>query len=267
MQGGLPSSEAAKTFPKSHVWIDQSPQNFSGAAEDIFVSKIKKKAEKKKKTAYAPIRSILESSSHILGPIVSLASSLVLPSFDVIENLQKNHGAQIYTIGVPNADGSGGDELVPISHRDAIRTFLSSHANGTYLPMMGATHVTDWWLDSITYQTAHTILDKTNLSKNLFPPRDEQTNKQLIEKNYKRLIPKLRRSTSKVKTENSLHNLLECTISGEIDIVSKELKFLKRHYSPKDMLEIYKSCLDIAKQTKNKEMTLFFIQKIQPTNK
>lgn len=259
--GGLPSSEAAKTFPNSHVWIDQSPQNFSGAAEDLFVSKVKSKVEKKKKNAMiGPTVSLLESTSLFFSPVISFASSLFLPSFDVVHNLERNQGVQMYTIGVPDAQGNGGDELVPLHHREAIRHHLSTNPNGIYLPMMAATHVTDWWIDPITYQTAHNILGNTNLSRNLFPPQKKQTNKEIVDEHFEKLLDKLSSPISARKTEVSLYQLLEYVISGEVNKVIKEINLLKGCFSSNDMVEVFKICLSLAKKSKNKQMIFLLIE-------
>ena len=164
--GGLPSSEAAKMFPASHVWVDQAPQTFSGAAKGIALKKAKAASEDESNTSW------LKTFSGVIpyvAPLVSGAASLVLPSYDVVDNLKHNHGIQIYTIGVPDERGYGGDEMVPEWERDEIEKAVRLNPMGHYLTITGGTHVTDWWTDQNVAKSVDSIFKQFSLSASLFP--------------------------------------------------------------------------------------------------
>ncbi|MCB1075634.1 MAG: alpha/beta hydrolase, partial [Simkania sp.] len=164
--GGLPSSEAAKMFPASHVWVDQAPNTFSGAAKGIVLSKAKKAAEDERNDSW------LKTFSGVvpyIAPLVSGVTSTVLPSYNVVENLRHNHGLQIYTIGIPDEKGYGGDEMVPSWELDEIETAIRRNPMGHYLTITGGTHVTDWWTDQDVAKSIDGIFKRFSLSASLFP--------------------------------------------------------------------------------------------------
>lgn len=163
--GGLPSSEAGKMFPASHVWVDQAPQTFSGAAKGIALKKAKAASEDETTGWLKTFSGVIP----YVAPLVSGAASLVLPSYDVVDNLKHNHGIQIYTIGVPDERGYGGDEMVPIWERDEIEKAVRLNPMGRYLTITGGTHVTDWWTDQNVAKSVDSIFKKFSLSGNLFP--------------------------------------------------------------------------------------------------
>jgi len=186
--GGLVASEASKIFPASHVWVDQSPQNFPGAAE--------KWLENSKK-APTFLTSFL---SGIISPI--------LPSYDVVENLKHNHGLQIYTIGVPDEKGNGGDQLVPILHRDKIETWVRRYPMGSYLTIKGGTHVTDWWIDPQVNKSAHEVLRKASLAKPVFPeaPKNAQ---EALERRFELFYKKKYNPKTSTTNESHVYQLLK----------------------------------------------------------
>jgi hypothetical protein len=164
--GGLPSSEAAKMFPASHVWVDQAPNTFSGTAKGIALQKAKEASEDTNDSSW------LKTFSGIIpyvAPLVSSVASLALPSYNVVDNLKENHGIQIYTIGVPDEKGYGGDEMVPSWERDEIEKAVRLNPMGHYLTITGGTHVTDWWLDPGVAKSVDKIFKRFSLSASLFP--------------------------------------------------------------------------------------------------
>lgn len=169
--GGLPSSEAAKIFPKSHVWIDQAPRNFSGTVKDMYLAKLGLIAKNNRHNPYLKrkVISLVDLSSGITSRIIELGSKCIFPSFDVVNNLKKNEGIQIYTIGIPDKRGIGGDQLVPISHQQEIIKEITSKANGHYLPIIGGTHVTDWFSGEDVRIPIKDIIKKEDLVHEIFP--------------------------------------------------------------------------------------------------
>lgn len=266
--GGLPSSEAAKTFKKSHVWIDQSPRNFSGLAGDIYAGIIAEKAKEESDGSLGSFGlSILNATSAILSPLISLSSRLLLPSFDIIDNLNKNNGMQIYSIGVPDEKGQGGDALIPVQHREEIKEFLSAKPNGRYFPMPAATHVTDWWLNPDTSEGVKKILSVTELSCPLFPSKRAQTDEEIIKERYQQLMQAPFERASASDMESSIYQLFTSTAAGDIENVQQELSHLTKMVTEASIYEISKGGLDVAKRKDNDKMTLFYVNEVKKTKK
>jgi hypothetical protein len=153
-------------FPASHVWVDQAPNTFSGTAKGIALQKAKEASEDTNDSSW------LKTFSGIIpyvAPLVSSVASLALPSYNVVDNLKENHGIQIYTIGVPDEKGYGGDEMVPSWERDEIEKAVRLNPMGHYLTITGGTHVTDWWLDPGVAKSVDKIFKRFSLSASLFP--------------------------------------------------------------------------------------------------
>ncbi len=267
--GGLPSSEAAKTFTKSHVWVDQSPQNFSGVVQSVYTDYINKAAvnSKNDKANNSKVYGFLDATSKILGPVVAKLSVAVLPAFDVIKNLQFNQGEQIYTIGVPDEENQGGDKLVPVEHREQIRKFLEKQPKGLYLPMPGATHVTDWWLNPTVYNSIQEVLSKNSLKAQLFTEEKSLSVEQLIETLFEDLIGSPFNSTEAVPVDVMTYELLQAVAKGDLLAAEKYLYELSQTYLENEMKKLSKACLDIAKQTKNQKMIFHFIDKVRSESK
>ncbi|MCB1067692.1 MAG: alpha/beta hydrolase [Simkania sp.] len=180
--GGLPSSEAGKMFPRAHVWVDQSPNTFASATAEI----IDKKAEK---AASEETDSWLKTFSGLIRmtkPVIHAVSAMTLPSYNVAENLRQNEGIQIYTIGVPDELGYGGDELVPEQDQEQIITQVRLNPRGHFLTISGGTHVTDWWLDQNVAQAVDDIFKRSTLSASVFPEAPTTT-KQAVEESFEAL--------------------------------------------------------------------------------
>ena len=68
----------------------------------------------------------------------------------------------IYTIGVPDDDGFGGDDLVPFADQVAIENQVLQRSKkgplSLFLKMPGATHVTNWWVDQKVLKTIQETL-------------------------------------------------------------------------------------------------------------
>ena len=139
--GGIPSSTAPLFFPQASVWIDQSPNSFSNVSVDILKKMV---ADKKDKSVIFDIASKVIQNAEGL---VQAAASYILPSIDIIENASKTKGLFIYSMGIPDENGQGGDKLVPKSDFDKMIAKIGSIENSVFLPIVGGTHVTDWWID------------------------------------------------------------------------------------------------------------------------
>jgi hypothetical protein len=154
--GGVIASEAAKNHPAVQVWIDQSPNSFQDMVGSLFTEYLEQGLGVKGKT------DLKSRSIQALGTVISYsgaswAISKMLPNIMVSENLRKNGGYQIFTIGVPDEKGIGGDNLVPSQHAQEISQAVVNRG-GEFVPMKGATHVTDWWKDPSAYQKCLHIL-------------------------------------------------------------------------------------------------------------
>ncbi len=115
-----------------------------------------------------------------IAPLVSGVASLALPSYNVVDNLKENHGIQIYTIGVPDTRGYGGDEMVPDWERDQIEKAVRLNPMGHYLTITGGTHVTDWWTDQDVAKSVDAIFKRFSLSASLFPAAPPKTPEQVF---------------------------------------------------------------------------------------
>ncbi|WP_420422370.1 alpha/beta hydrolase [Simkania sp.] len=180
--GGLPSSEAGKMFPRAHVWVDQSPNTFASATADIVEKKAEKAAAEEEGSWLKTFSGLLLSAK----PVVQAVSSLTLPSYNVAENLSQNEGIQIYTLGVPDEAGYGGDELVPDHDKEQIISQVTQNPRGHYLTITGGTHVTDWWLDQNVAHAVDDIFKSSALSVPVFPEQPA-TAKQAVAESFETL--------------------------------------------------------------------------------
>jgi len=91
--GGLPTSEAAKLFPESTVWVDQSPENIRDASARL----IERELPAASREAIGREMHLSESSKRVR---VTAALTSLFANFHVAENLgTKRSGHSIYTIG------------------------------------------------------------------------------------------------------------------------------------------------------------------------
>lgn len=177
--GGFATSQAMERFG-THGWIDQAPQTFSNTAVDIAEKKADQMA--KERGGWIP------SLSRIIPytkPIIKAAASMLLPSYDVVTSFSKvpAEALKIYTIGVPDERGYGGDQLVPVEERDSIQEALASDPNGHYLTITGGTHVTDWWLDPSVFERITDIFTSHSLSVSVFP-EEPRTPEEAVRHSY-----------------------------------------------------------------------------------
>ncbi|MCB1076114.1 MAG: alpha/beta hydrolase, partial [Simkania sp.] len=211
--GGLPSSEAAKMFPASHVWVDQAPNTLAGTAKGIALQKAKEASEDKNDNSW------FKTFSGIIpyvAPLVSGIASLTLPSYNVVENLKQNHGIQIYTIGVPDENGYGGDEMVPIWERDEIEKAVRLNPMGYYLTITGGTHVTDWWTDQDVAKSVDKIFKRFSLSASLFP-ETAKTPEQVFEV----YTQKPYQADSLTRTEKSVLAVFEAVKNEDFEAINR----------------------------------------------
>ena len=163
--GGLPTAKAGELFPASHIWIDQAPKTFSGVTSSVVLDR----AEKAKQSSESSWTKTFSSWIPYVTPVISVASTLLLPSYDVTRELKGNKGVQIYTIGVPDNRGYGGDKMVPLADQKEIQAHMENNPMGHYLSIEGGTHVTDWWLDPTVAKSARKIFDDHGFTINVFP--------------------------------------------------------------------------------------------------
>lgn len=174
--GGLPTCSAIKMFPEAHIWVDQSPNNFHSIAQDIFVAQVKQKAESGNSCCYAS----LYKSVGVLKSIVSALAKAALPSFDVIEDTKDSKGIVLYSIGIPDEQGMGGDSLVPKRHTDQFIQELGSREHSAlFLPIVGGTHVTNWWVDPEGYDKVQKHLGDHGLIVPVFASDRSRRNPEL----------------------------------------------------------------------------------------
>lgn len=87
----------------------------------------------------------------------------IIPSTSFI-----NH--KLININSPNADGSGGDKLVPAHHPEMMIDAMLGNSGKVISFSMnsGATHVTDWWNREMSLEVVSGFLSRTGLSQSLF---------------------------------------------------------------------------------------------------
>lgn len=213
--GGLPTSEAGKIFPASHVWVDQAPQTFSGAAKGIVLRKGEEISQSQDESWLKTFSGLVP----FLAPIVSGASSLVLPGYDVVENLNHNYGIQIYTIGVLDSRGYGGDTMVPLHERDEIEKSVRLNPMGRYLEIKGGTHVTDWWLDPTVAQSVHSLFERFQLSADVFPAAPK-TAQEAVSRRFENFFNKKFDPSSATLVEKRVHSIYEAVANENLEHIS-----------------------------------------------
>lgn len=156
--GGIPTSAAPTFFPRSHVWIDQSPNSFAKVSTEIFKKMIEEKKDQSK------LLNFFYRSLPLVEPIVSSLTKFLFPSIDIIENAARGSGLFIYSIGVPDQQQQGGDTLVPKEDVDAMIAKLGTlDKEVVFLPIVGGSHVTDWWCDPKLIEKVSRALKKQGL--------------------------------------------------------------------------------------------------------
>ena len=173
--------------PDINIWSDQAPINFTDLAKAIYmerINKIKVQMESKPDSSPFIIKMIadLESSERLL----QLAKKAV-PKERMNEAIQLNQGHKLMTIDVPDADGNGGDELIPEEH---VQQFINASSNDSnklvslqFIP--GGKHVTNWFYSSECYEGVADFLNQTGLQRPLFEIQEtdnEQDDEQFVKK-------------------------------------------------------------------------------------
>ena len=157
--GEIAISEVWKQCPNSHL----SPQNYWGATKSFLndtKENIKYQTGLKNRIKY-PFFAL----GATCGTPISYMMKMALPNFDVVENLKKMQGLKIYTIGVPDEDGNGGDNYVPKMHQQNIKKILESENEGYFLEIPGIAHVTnDWWCRETVNKKIYQIFKEKNLT-------------------------------------------------------------------------------------------------------
>lgn len=157
--GGPPTSKLGAMHPKVNIWIDQAPQSYSGMVGSLYRNYASKAHEMLSKVSSLFSSTFVRDAivnSMILPQIVTAA----LPSFDVAEHLQHNRGAQLFTIGIPNLRGQGGDTMVPIAQQEEILRAIAKNDRSQFIPMCGAEHITDWWRMPVELEGVISFLKK-----------------------------------------------------------------------------------------------------------
>lgn len=156
--GGVPTSIAPYFFKEAHVWIDQAPSNFKQVAVEIAQKYIEENKDSSK------LCSIANTTMSIIKPLLEIITSLIMPGFDIIESLDHGSGIVLYSIGIPDETGHGGDSLVPKGDIEGIIQKLGRiDKESVFLPIVGGTHVTDWWSDPAIFSKVQKVLEKHRL--------------------------------------------------------------------------------------------------------
>lgn len=212
--GGFATSKAMERFG-THGWIDQAPQTFSGTAADIVEKKAIKAAEE---------RGGWVSTLSRLVPYTKYAikatSSMFLPSYDVVDSFSKTDpsAVKIYTIGVPDERGYGGDEMISTDERDSIKEAVKRDPNGYYLTITGGTHVTDWWTDPAVLQRVTDIFARHSLSASIFPSPPKTPN-EAVERSYEAFFAKPYNPRTASADERSVYQLFQAVKNQDLDTI------------------------------------------------
>lgn len=254
--GGPPSSHAGVLFPDSHVWVDQAPRNYAETAANMASVKsedLRERAERQEDSYLARGVQFIASYLPSLSPGVQAVSSCFVPSYDVINDLQQNRGMHIYTIGVPDEGGFGGDQLVSVAHVEAIRHHLGGDKRGLFLPMPGATHVTDWWRDSNTLQRVKGALDETHLRADAYAVK-MAGGQAMVEQKFQALIGKEYNDDEAIHREYNLHALLEAALEGSVQDFDLMIADVWYDESKEFHRDVVLACMDIAEEAGRQEM-------------
>jgi len=259
--GGLPTSDVGREFPHSHIWIDQSPQTFYCVAGNAFAAKgdeiHRSTANSQSYTGRA--MHYLSGYASTFAPVASYTASWVLPSYDVVSNLRENQGRHIFTIGVPNELGRGGDQLVPESHREAIREQVQSEPNGLYLPMPGARHVTDWWTDPDVLRQAKGALQETHISVDPYALQ-MAAGRDIIDQKYQDVFGSAFDAARATQAQTHAYGLIERAYTGEGQLgFEKFIEEVKQQAGTQVAKAVVQACMDASEAGGHYEQLVYFM--------
>lgn len=130
--GGLPTSEATKLFPKSTVWVDQSPENIKDATARLIQRELPAASKK-------AVQRELHLDENAKRARTAARLTSLFANFHVARNLkEKRPGHSIYTIGTE-------DYLVSKASSGRIRSALEQNPNGHFVSLPDGGHLAPWW--------------------------------------------------------------------------------------------------------------------------
>jgi len=212
--GGFATCKAMERFG-THGWIDQAPQTFSGTAAEM----VKKKADEAARERDGWI-SGLSSIVPYTKFAIKAASAMFLPSYDVVDSFSKTdpNAVKIYTIGVPDERGYGGDEMISTDERDTIKEGLEHDPNGHYLTITGGTHVTDWWTDPSVLKRVTDIFASHSLSASIFPDAP-RTAEEAVERSYEAFFQKPYNPSTATADEKSVYQIFHAVKNQDLKTI------------------------------------------------
>lgn len=215
--GGFETSKAIERFG-THGWIDQAPQTFSGSAGDLVERKVNGAADKKGGW-YSTLSRVIPYTKFA----ITAAASMLLPSYDVVDSFSKTdpNAIKIYTIGVPDEHGYGGDKMISIDERDAIKEALEHDPNGHYLTITGGTHVTDWWTNPSVLERVTDIFARHSLSASIFPD-SPRTPEEAVEQSYEAFFQKAYNPSTASADERSVYQIFHAVKDQNL----REIQFI-----------------------------------------
>lgn len=161
--GGAPTAWLGRKHPKINLMLDQNPANF----HDVAMKKVNATAEdliKQDNAFFIWVGRMLKDNFIING-----IARAVLSGYDVPGDLSYNEGHKLFNINVPNAQGIGGDQLVPKEHPELMINAISNNKGIVTLSMNpGASHVTDWWAGNESRDVVTSFLKAAKISHPLF---------------------------------------------------------------------------------------------------
>ena len=175
--GAAPTCKLLELHPQVNAWIDQAPSNFI----DVIIATMKKKlpALKLKTTNEAGLKNkflfkiycILEKKPQLI--------TMFIPGYNNAASLKTNKGHKLVTINVKDANGFGGDELVPPEHDELFKIAISGNSKkeSKLVLIPGGVHVTTWCRSKECYKEVVDFLKKTELAVDFFVNSTQGTRK------------------------------------------------------------------------------------------
>lgn len=163
--GVAPTAWLGRKHPHINIMLDQGPANFHDVAMQTVNETADNMMGNERSCLIRWLGKMLRNNFIING-----IARAIFGGWNVLGDLAQHRGNKIFNINVPDANGQGGDKLVPPHHPHLMLNSIED-TQGKKVTLSvnpGATHITDWWAGRESQDTVVHFLEQTGISQSLF---------------------------------------------------------------------------------------------------